>query len=154
MCSDEIKSFFCLGNYWAFCTVCWDKWSLNPYYLVRINGTPSIILFLVENFFLLLVPSCKTDFLVLLRCLSWGVAWMLRMSRKKSRTHVLTSNIVNESLTPYIKPARSSLKWICDGLLSHNLWISDLVDGLQVFDYLWIVNRSGCVVLWLIVQQI
>ena len=51
-------------------------------------------------------------------------------SKKKIGTKLMTSNMVKESLTPSLEAARNYLNFFCYGLLSHNLWISDLGKGL------------------------
>jgi len=55
-------------------------------------------------------------------------------SKNESGAQVMTTILVNESLTPYLETARKSLTFVCDGLLSHKLWKADLVKVLASFD--------------------
>ena len=57
-----------------------------------------------------------------------------KLQRKKNIVEVVTANLVNETLNPYLDSAWNDLKFVCNGLVSHILLKSILVNGVASTD--------------------
>ena len=62
------------------------------------------------------------------------------MLKTKSAKHAVKLVVLGESLNPFIETPRKYLKFVCDGILVHAWWKSDLVKDLGCFDYAVTLN--------------
>ena len=58
-----------------------------------------------------------------------------QQSKRKTNPQVVTTSVVNETLTPNLESAGNYMKFVCEELSANSLWKSDLVKDLVSFDY-------------------